>query len=76
MTQKLKPTHNDVTPELCHLTDPHGRQQALPDVQFKHVADHDLHRRPHHFAVIYHCAFIVAQLGAEVERHLEQKEPC
>ncbi len=66
-------THNGVTPEFSHLADPHGGQQCLPDVQFKHVADHNLHGRPHRFAVVYHCAIIIAQLGAEVERHLEQK---
>lgn len=25
-------THNGVAPELCHLPDPHGGQQDLPDV--------------------------------------------
>lgn len=66
-------THNSVAPELGHLTDPHWGQQGLPDVQFKHVADHYFHGRPHHFAVIYNCTLIVTQLGAEVERHLEYK---
>lgn len=64
-------THNDVTPELGHLTDPHGGQQGLPDVQFKHVANHYLHGRPNRLAVIYHCAFVITQLGAEVKHHLE-----
>lgn len=67
-------THNDVTPELSHLTDPHGGQQGLPDVQFKHVADHYFHGRPHHFAVIDHRTVVITQLGAEVERHLQWKE--
>lgn len=66
-------THNCVAPELCHLSDPHGGQQSLPDVQLKHVANHNFHGCPHHFAVIYHCAVIITQLGAEVERHLEAK---
>lgn len=52
-------THNGVTPELSHLPDPHGGQQGLPDIQFKHVANHNLHGRPHHFAVIYHRTIIV-----------------
>lgn len=67
-------THNGVAPEFGHLSDPHGGQQRLPDVQLEHVADHYLHGCPHHFAVIYHCAVIITQLGAEVERHLGRKE--
>lgn len=65
-------THNGVAPEFGHLSDPHGGQQRLPDVQLEHVADHYLHGCPHHFAVIDHCAVVVTQLGAEVERHLGQ----
>lgn len=72
---KTQTTHNGVAPELWHLIDPHGAQQHFPDVQFKHVADHYLHGGPDHFAVVYHRAFIVTQLGAEVKRHLEQKQP-
>lgn len=63
-------THDGVAPELGHLTSPHGGQQGLPNVQFEHVADHYLHGPPDNLAVVYHRALIVAQLGAEVERHL------
>lgn len=67
----MSSTHNDVTPEFSHLSDPQRGQQGFPDVHFKHVADYYLHGRPHHFAVIYHCPLIITQLGAEVESHLE-----
>lgn len=71
-TKAFISTYNGVTPELRHFTDPHRGQQGLPDVQFKHVANHYLHGCSNRSAVIYHRALVVTQLRAEVEGHLDK----
>lgn len=63
-------TYNDITPELSHLPYVHGHEQGLPDIQFKHVPDHHFHGHTCLLTVIYHGAIIIAELGAEMERHL------
>lgn len=66
-------THNGVTPELCHLVDPHGRQQGFPDFKLEHVPHDDIHGLAHLLAVVYHRALLVAFCGAEMKGHLATK---
>lgn len=63
-------THNGVTPELCHLSDPHGRQQGLPDFHLEHLSDKDLSRSADQSAVINDRSLKVVQQGLEMEDHL------
>lgn len=63
-------TYDDIAPELGHLPNAHRRQQSFPDVQFKHVPDYHFHRCTYLLTVIYDCALIIAELGAEMEGHL------
>lgn len=68
-------THNGVTPELCHLPNPHGAEQCLPDLQLEHLAHDDLHGHASFPAVIDHRALKVILQRLEVEGELPQREP-
>lgn len=69
-------THNSVTPELCHLPNPHGAEQRLPDLQLEHLAHDDLHGHASFPAVIDHRPLKVIFQRLEVEGELPQREPC
>ncbi len=64
-------THNGVTPEFSHLSDPHGRQQGLPDLHLEHLSDKDLSWPAGESAVIDDCSFKVVQQRLEMENQLE-----
>lgn len=68
-------THNGITPELCHLPNPHGAEQRLPDLQLEHLAHDDLHGHASFPAVVDHCPLKVILQCLEVEGELPQREP-
>lgn len=72
--ERMSLTHGDIAPELGHLSDPHGGEQGLPDLQLEHVPDHHLHWHARHLTVIYHRTIIITQLCTEMEGHLWRRE--
>lgn len=67
-------THHGVTPELSHLSDPHGHQQGLPDLHLEHLSDKDLSWSACHSAVINDRSFKIIQQRLEMENQLGWKE--
>lgn len=64
-------THHRITPELSHLSNPHGCQQGLPDLHLKHLAHEDLSRPAGQSAVVDNRPLEVVQQRLEMEHQLE-----
>lgn len=64
-------THHGVTPELCHLPNPHGHQQRLPHLQLEHLPHEDLRWPPGPSAVVDDRSLKVVQQRLEMENQLE-----
>lgn len=64
-------THHRIAPELSHLSDPHGRQQGLPDLHLEHLAHEDLGRPAGQSAVVDDRPLQVVQQRLEMENQLE-----
>lgn len=67
-------THSGVTPELSHLSDPHGHQQGLPDFHLEHLSDKDLRWSGSQSTVIDDCPFKIVQQRLEMENQLGWKQ--